>query len=581
MTNPQIAIDIVANDKSAKGTASADKRFKKLGGDVEKVGSRSFGNVARTFAEVEKAASGAFGSKSALGLLGGRVRDIRAVGQALGSGLGRSRIGLGQVETLGARASATLGETALAAGAAEAGMGEAAVAAGGLAVAMGPVAVVGAAAVAVLGAAAIAGYKFASGWAAGTAQIGRLSETIGIASRDLQQLQGAAERYGISKDAANGSVGSFANTVHDAYYARNPAARVLLRKLGVNFTKGADGNLDYNAMLAQVANGLAKQRDPQSALMAANTLGVGGLLPLLRKGSANYRAETADVGQHGAVNSDQDIATAQQFTRAAVQMSQMADRAKQSAQAWTAGKYAPVLDKGVALGRDALDGKLSADVAAIGSNWLPAVRETSVAASKMDRAADKMLQASGWRAGGRFGTKKVGSLAAGAMPLYRRFLAHGDSPEAAAAWAASAMAESGGDPHRKQPGGDGYGLFQWGPSRRADFKKIFGYDMSRASLDDEVKFRDWELTHKESAAGRWINAAQGAAAKGDAVSRRFERPGSIDRDSADRANVAAEIMKNAGPIPVRVEIDLRGAPAGTRAKVVAGSPPAISHAMQH
>jgi hypothetical protein len=60
-------------------------------------------------------------------------------------------------------------------------------------------------------------------------------------------------------------------------------------------------------------------------------------------------------------------------------------------------------------------------------------------------------------------------------------------------------------------------------------------------------------------------------------------PKHADRDAADRANIAAAITRQAGEIPVKVEVHLVNAPPGTKAKVTAGSgrQPAVSYAMQH
>jgi hypothetical protein len=437
MSNPQVAIDITANDKSAKGIGSTEKHLKglgshtaKLGRDMGKIGERSgMRGLVRTIGEVDSAMSGAFGTRSAFGGIGSRARSVIGAASALRNGLGRTypslgRVaasseeaasGIGAVAKIGATAVAELGSVEAAGAVAATGLGEATVAAGGLVAALGPIAVVGGAAVVTLGAAAAAGYKFASGWAAGTAQMGRFAETIGVASRDLQQLQGAAERYGVSKDATNGSLASFATISHDALYARNPEARALLTRLGVGFKKGADGNLDYDAMLSGVADAIQRQKDPQTRLMIANKLGLAPMLPALEKGGANLRSEKASFAHDGVVASDKDVANAKDFMRNSVILQQIGNKVDpvgDEAKAKTAAAGVPIMGKIIELGRGAEDGKLGSTVAKIGGDvtrslgdtvrslgasvahlFVPAAEKLPPASTKMDRAGDKQLEA--------------------------------------------------------------------------------------------------------------------------------------------------------------------------------------------
>ena len=569
MTNPQVAIDITTNDKSAKGTTSAERRLEKLGGtaakigkDVNKVG--GFGNIIKTFADVDRAANDAFGNKSVFGGLGRRASAFGKIGSVFQSGLGRTAVSLGRVSSVGEGAAATLGETAVAAGAAEAGMGEAAASASALAIAMGPVAVVGAAVVATLGAAAIAGYKFASGWAAGTAQMGRFAETIGIASKNLQELQQAGERYGIGKDATNSSVAGFAQTVHDARYGRNNDALALMMRLGVKFRQKADGTLDYDAMLGDTSDALARQKDPQTALMIANRLGVAGMLPLLRKGSANLRGEQADVDKHGAMNSDADIATAQQFTRNAVILKQLADRAKQGAQAWTAGKYAPVLGKGVDLGRSATDGTLGGSVSAIGES----IRDRFVpAADKIDRAANKMLDASNRIVGGN-----ADAFVAAIQNRGERSRDNQVSP-AGARGRMQVMPFTAHHP--------GYGIRPAANESVQEYNRVGG-EYAKALLAQYGG--DWALASAAYNAGPgkvngWIkkfgDPRTGQISDAEWISK---IPGHGPHTYEETRRYAERVAE---PVPVHVTVELKNAPPGTKATATAGrsKAPAVSHAM--
>jgi murein DD-endopeptidase MepM/ murein hydrolase activator NlpD len=424
-TVAKLGIAITADDKTAKGVNSAEKRLGGVGkgaakaiGGADRAGSRMGGmrNLVRTFGDVDDAASRAFGNRSVFATIGARASQFRAIGSAIGSGLGRTSAALGDVETAGAGAAAKLGgaaaglgEAAAAGEAAAGGIGEAAVAVGGLGAALGPVGIALAATVAVVGAAAYAGYKFASSWAFGAAELGRLSDRLGIATQDLQKFQQAGERVGVGKDATNGAISGFANIAHDAYYARNPEARVLLRKLGVGFTKKADGTLDYNAMLADLSRGLQAQSDPMTQSMVADRLGVGAMLPLLRNGAGNLKGELGKAGAYGAINSDGDTATARKFVYDSAALAQLGKRQINKAQAGAAALTVPILGGAVNAGqsltdafenpakRQAMIAAGAAQARAIGTKVVeaisPVARILAPAAAKLDRAGDKMITA--------------------------------------------------------------------------------------------------------------------------------------------------------------------------------------------
>jgi hypothetical protein len=129
----------------------------------------------------------------------------------------------------------------------------------------------------------------------------------------------------------------------------------------------------------------------------------------------------------------------------------------------------------------------------------------------------------------------------------------GMSVDEAAAWAANSEVESGGDHLKKQDGGGpGQGLYQWGAhepkfDRRIDFAEVMHVPIEQSTLAQQHAFRDWELTHKEATAKRLIDAAIGAGAKAEAISRKFLRPGQneVERTltAKDRANIAEAIMR--------------------------------------
>ncbi len=594
MSNPQVAIDIVGNNLVNRGASAAERRLDKLGKHAASVGKGlgrigdrgGLGNIARTFGEIDDAASKAFGNESVFGTLGKRVGAFVKVGGALRDGIGRTSVSLRQAQSVGAGASAQLGETAVEGAAAAEGMEVAAGAAGGLAAAMGPVAVVGTAVVATLGAAAVAGYKFASGWAASTAQMGRFADMIGVASRDLQELQGAAERYGIGKDATNGAISSFAQNVHDARYGRNNEALALMMRLGVKFRKGADGNLDYSAMLADTSDALARQKDPQTRLMIANRLGIAGMLPLLSKGSGTLQAERSDVAKHGVMNSDADVATAEHLNRNAVVIGQMGDRLAQRAKARDAAFFDRRSDSAVGLARDAVDGKLSASVEELGRS---VVGRFVPAAQTISQAADKMLAAVGGTARGIVTDARFGTGAAGIAHLIETV------GERSKQWQHSSKGAIGvmqllPDTARAVAKRNG---IEFDDHR---FRTDAGYNRMLGTL--EVG-RLWSKFHDPALVAAAYNAGDAVLDAGgyrDRQGRHHEswlkrigdpRKGEIsDADFAERipfpeTRAYVKRVTNADHLPVKVEIAFVNAPPGTRAKVTAGrsGAPAVSHAM--
>ena len=154
-----------------------------------------------------------------------------------------------------------------------------------------------------------------------------------------------------------------------------------------------------------------------------------------------------------------------------------------------------------------------------------------------------------WRPGGRWNRPQVEQEAANAMRMYKIHIDRGMSPEQAAGWAANAQAESHGKYTSTQhPNGPGRGLFQWGHpnpgmDRRLIFQRQFGYPIEKSSEEDQLAFRDWELANTLRGAARRISRASTAGDVAEAITRYYERPASLDRESADRANIAEAILR--------------------------------------
>lgn len=128
------------------------------------------------------------------------------------------------------------------------------------------------------------------------------------------------------------------------------------------------------------------------------------------------------------------------------------------------------------------------------------------------------------------------------------FVSQGWTREQAAGIVANLMAESGVDPHRAQMGGGpGYGIGQWEGPRQAEFARWAGHDIHGSSLQEQLGFVQYELTHGESAAGAKLRGAGSAGDAAAIVCRYYERPADTTGQSQYRAGLASDIFSGAEP----------------------------------
>jgi LysM repeat protein len=105
------------------------------------------------------------------------------------------------------------------------------------------------------------------------------------------------------------------------------------------------------------------------------------------------------------------------------------------------------------------------------------------------------------------------------------FLDQGWTPEQAAGLVANLQAESYDhiDPAAENSGA--YGIAQWRGSRKRDFEREMGQPIKGSSLDDQLKFVQWELNNTEKRAGRLLKKATTAAEAAEIVDEFYERSG--------------------------------------------------------
>ena len=134
------------------------------------------------------------------------------------------------------------------------------------------------------------------------------------------------------------------------------------------------------------------------------------------------------------------------------------------------------------------------------------------------------------------GKKSSGGGASGnAKIALNYFIQQGWTPEQAAGLVANLQAESGQslNPNVFGDGGAGYGIAQWHGSRQRDFQRIMGRPLTGSSLEDQLKFVQWELTDPKSTerrSGARLKAAKTAAEAAAIVDQYYERSSGIHRN---------------------------------------------------
>lgn len=132
----------------------------------------------------------------------------------------------------------------------------------------------------------------------------------------------------------------------------------------------------------------------------------------------------------------------------------------------------------------------------------------------------------------------------------------------AAGLVANLTRESGLDASRTGDSGAAYGLAQWHPDRQARFKAWSGHDIQGSTLDEQMQFVQWELTHNEKAAGDHLRMAQNPVEAAYVVSGEYERP----KDKAGEATIRGEGAQQFAALPaVKVDVNIAGLPHGSQA----------------
>ena len=137
------------------------------------------------------------------------------------------------------------------------------------------------------------------------------SRQLGMSTRSLQAWHYAARRAGVTAEQFDQSMASSQDTIRSAAFGANPQAMMLLNRLGVNISRGKDGQIDYEKTQQDIMTALGKIKNPTGQRTAAAALGMGGLLSMIQNGTFN--ADRQSALNKGLVMSDDDIARAAAF----------------------------------------------------------------------------------------------------------------------------------------------------------------------------------------------------------------------------------------------------------------------------
>lgn len=483
---------------------------------------------------------------------------------------------------------------------------------------------------AIVGVGSIAGIAaFATSWGKVATEIANASSVIGVSTNDLQRYRGAARVAGLSADSMTSSMQSLGAAFEDASAGRNNFAAGVLSDKGIGIHRLKDGTIDVVRGLNDVASAAKKITNAQAQKTFLDIFGLGGIQAMIRRGTLDQFVSKFD--KLHATMSPEQIAQGEKFNESMVALDASVDKLKNSIGsslapavgrmvdefARLADQYGPKIAKwidnvdwdktaksvadlgsalggvkGIAIGLAAITfaGPIAGLAGLIGKASTLAGVLAPLAANPFVVGALGLTYSKGLNTGeddylasrrsDKWDGDPIGQRrSAGAAKdpktaaAVSSLVGMGWSPQQAAGIAANLWSESMFDPGAVGDGGDAYGIAQWHGDRQAAFKKLFGIDIRKSSLDQQLQFVNYELRQGgEQAAGRALLGTSTAAQAGAVISRLYERPADADGEAARRSAAAAQIdsSRQTATTPsgkLEVTIHMPNAPHGTRASV--------------
>jgi hypothetical protein len=321
-------------------TDDTDQTFKKVEKKLSTLPKKTAGAASKSMGQIDRITA-----KSGRGIISTFAQVERASQNALGGGRSGSRgiiSGLSQVSRAGDSAAASMGEAAATGGILDAAFG---------AIATGGALVIG-----VIGAVAAVTDKMVGSWAKGIVSAANMADTIGVATKALQEFQGAGERVGVDKGTSGGGLAGLSKSLNDARYGRNQGALAVLGKLGIKLQTKDGGDVDVEAMIPVIADAVRNQKGASGRRTIAGALGFGeGALPIFTQGGASLKRDMDDVGIHGAVTADGSPAKARRWLRSRTMVGQQIEHGWDRAGALGADATQGMVDRAQRFGGHLID----------------------------------------------------------------------------------------------------------------------------------------------------------------------------------------------------------------------------------
>ncbi|MFX1687492.1 phage tail tip lysozyme [Paraburkholderia sp. A2RI-6] len=141
--------------------------------------------------------------------------------------------------------------------------------------------------------------------------LNKTSKLLGMNAQDLSAWHVAARRAGVSAEEFDSSMNASQMAIRGAANGADPHAMLLLQKMGVQIARNKDGTVDYYSTQMRLMKAIQGQRSVQAQREAANTFGMGGVLPMIQEGT--WDADKARAYKAGLVPTDAEIAQAKAF----------------------------------------------------------------------------------------------------------------------------------------------------------------------------------------------------------------------------------------------------------------------------
>ena len=141
--------------------------------------------------------------------------------------------------------------------------------------------------------------------------LNKSSRLLGMNAQDLAAWHVAAKRAGVTASEFDSAISSSQMKIRATAFGADPHAQALAQKMGVQIRPNKDGSIDYYKIQMRLMKAIQGQRSVEAQRDAADTFGMGGLLPMLQQGT--YNDDKARALRKGLIPTPAEIARATQF----------------------------------------------------------------------------------------------------------------------------------------------------------------------------------------------------------------------------------------------------------------------------